>query len=282
MLKRSFILSLCQMKQISNKESNLQRAEELVTTAVKLYKSNVVVLPEFFNCPNGNSKLAQEFAEEESNSQTLQMLKRLAKNLNIYLIGGSFPEKEGQKLYNTCYCINKQGEVSAKYRKVHLFDIDIPGKMTMKESDTLTAGNTLTIFDTEYCKFGIGICYDMRFPELSQTLKSNGVEFLMFPSAFNTTTGPLHWELLQRSRALDNNCFVATCSPARNLDDTTGYQVYGYSTVVDPFGKVISNLGYEEGILQTTVNLNLIDEIGQQIPTFKQKRFDVYEGFKKI
>jgi len=280
-IRKNFILSLCQMKSTVNKEDNLKRAEELISSAVNLYKSNVVVLPEFFNSPY-DMKQVPKYAEVESESQTLAMLKKLAKSLNIYLIGGSMPEKDGDGYYNTCYCINKLGEVVAKHRKVHLFDIDIPGKMTYKESSILLPGNNLTVFDTEYCKFGIGICYDIRFPELAQSYKKKGCDFLIYPGAFNTVTGPLHWELLSRSRALDNNCYVAVCSPSRNEEEPNTYQAWGHSMVVDPFGKIVTSLGHQEGIVQCNINLELVDEIGQQIPTFKQKRPDVYESLKKI
>ena len=108
-------------------------------------------------------------------------------------------------------------------RKTHLFDIDIPGKITFKESLTLTPGQGPTVVDTDAGRLGIGICYDMRFPELAQIYAQRGAQLIVYPGAFNTTTGPLHWELLQRARAVDNQLFVASCSPARN--PTSGYQV---------------------------------------------------------
>ena len=108
------------------------------------------------------------------------------------------------------------------------------------------------------------------------------MQCLVYPSAFNTVTGPMHWELLQRSRALDNNCFLAMCSPARNYDDLSYFQVYGFSTIVDPFGFIINKTGYDESIVSTTIDLQLIDDITEQIPTFKQKRKDLYELVKKI
>ena len=272
-IRKNFILSLCQMKVTTNKEENLRKAEEIVINAAINYKSNIVVLPEYFNSPQG---MTTTFAEVETESKSLNLLKMLAKKLGIYLIGGSMPEKDGDKYYNTCYCIDRSGEIAAKYRKIHLFDIDIPNKLTYKESTTLSAGNKIKLFETEYCKFGIGICYDMRFPELSQSLKNKGAEFLIFPSAFTAYTGSLHWELLQRTRAVDNNCFVATCSPSRNIENPKSFQVFGESMIIDPFGNVISKLGYEEGILQSNINLERIADIENQIPTLKQKRWDVY------
>lgn len=118
------------------------------------------------------------------------------------MIIGSIPEKSGDKMYNTAICFNN-GQLLATYRKTHLFDIDIPGKITYKESLTFSAGNNYTIVETEYGKFGIGICYDIRFPELAQVMREKGCHFLVYPGSFNLTTGPLHWELLLKARAVD-------------------------------------------------------------------------------
>lgn len=123
-------------------------------------------------------------------------------------------------------------------RKTHLFDIDIPGKITFKESDTLTAGESLTCVKTKYGTIGVGICYDLRFPELCMAYRQRGASLVVFPGAFNMTTGPVHWQLLQQARAVDNQLFVASCSPARNLDSS--YTAWGHSMIVDPFGQVLS------------------------------------------
>jgi omega-amidase len=272
-----FKIALCQMKVRPNKKLNLERAKELISTAVDLYKAQVVVLPEMFNTPLG-LPFVEEYAEIESSSETLNFLSEISKEKNIYLIGGSIVEKDGNDYYNTCYCFNKNGEIKAKHRKLHLFDIDIPGRITYKESNKYGYGKNFTVFETEFCKFGIGICYDIRFPEYAQLLKQeHGVKFLVYPAAFNTITGPMHWELLSRSRALDNNVFLAMCSPSRNYESPDTYQCYGYSTVVSPFGSIIANTTYEEDIVVSNIDLNLVDDITQQIPTFKQKRSDLYK-----
>lgn len=156
--------------------------------------------------------------------------------------------------------------MATKYSKAHLFDIDIPGKFKFKESEYLKAGTSFALFDTEYCKFGIGICYDVRFPDFSQILaRDMGAEFLLFPACFNTTTGPLHWDILRKGRALDNQTFFAFCSPARP-EDTTRFQAYGHSSVVDPWGKVIEDSEHEETIIYADIDLNLIDQSRASIP----------------
>lgn len=272
-----FQLSLCQMKVGYNKQKNLEKAAQMVKQSVEKFKSNVVALPEFFNCPI-SAEYAAKFAETENNSESIKALSEIAKNNNVYLVGGSMPIKDGDKYYNRTYCFDKKGNIKAKHDKVHLFDIDIPGKMTYKESQNIIPGNKFTVFETEFCNIGIGICYDIRFPEYAQLLKQKyKVDMLIYPAAFNTVTGPMHWELLHRSRALDNNVFVGMCSPTRNVEDRLGYQSYGFSSITDPFGKVIAVTGIEEDIVSSQIDLKLVKDITEQIPTFKQKRNDMYE-----
>ena len=151
---------------------------------------------------------AEDPYEENLDSDVLtpgKMLSDTAKELGKYIIGGSFPERYPGGIYNTCHCFDKEGKLSATHWKVHLFDISIENGITFKESDFLIAGDKFTTFDTEFCKFGIGICYDVRFPDYAQILaREFNVDFLVYPSAFNTVTGPLHWDILRKARALDN------------------------------------------------------------------------------
>lgn len=162
----------------------------------------------------------------------------------------------------------------AKHRKIHLFDIDVPGKIRFQESETLSPGNSFTTFDTPYCKVGVGICYDIRFPELAQVYAKLNCKLLVYPGAFNMTTGPAHWELLQRGRALDNQLYVATVSPAR--DTGAKYVAWGHSTVVNPWGEVIATTEHEETILYADIDPAYVEEVREQIPTRNQKRDDMY------
>jgi omega-amidase len=179
------------------------------------------------------------------------------------------------KLYNTCTVWDPTGALIAKHRKMHLFDIDIPGRITFKESDSLTAGDSLSSFTTPWGKIGLGICYDLRFPQLSNILRfRDNCDMLIFPGAFNTTTGPAHWELLLRSRAVDNQLFVLACSPARNPD--ASYQAYGHSSVVDPWGEVVATTSHEEDIVTATIDSEQVKEVRTRIPVSQQRREDVY------
>lgn len=191
------------------------------------------------------------------------------------LCAGSIPERAPDgKIYNTSVVYGPDGELLTKHRKMHLFDIDIPGKITFKESETLSAGSELATFDTPYGKFGVGICYDLRFPHLALLLRQAGCQFLVYPGAFNTTTGPAHWELLQRARALDTQCYVATVSPARNPDSK--YQAWGHSTAVNPWGEVLATTDEKAGIVYADCPLPRISEIRAQIPVGIQQRTDLY------
>ena len=212
------------------------------------------------------------------------MLSLAAKSHRKYIVGGSIPERiecDGQRvLYNSCSVLDPEGEIVGKFRKIHLFDIDVPGKMTFFESATLSGGGDLCTVDiagiTENAfKIGIGICYDLRFSELAEIYRQKGCSMVVYPAAFNTTTGPLHWELLQRARAADNQLFIASCSPAHD-DRSTGYPVYGHSMVTDPWSVVVDKLDENEGVLVTEIDLDKVHEVRTSIPILSQKRNDLY------
>ena len=278
MSNNKFKIALCQMKVIDNKIANLKNVEKFVNSSIQKGNPDIIVLPEFFNSPMGLSYV-EKYAEEENNSETLNLLSSLAKKTEKYIVGGSLPIKDPLKnlYYNSSFIFNRKGERIARHNKVHLFDIDIPGKMTFKESNVLSCGNNFTYFETEFCNIGVGICYDIRFPEYCQWLKKEKkIDLMIYPAAFNTVTGPMHWELLGRSRALDNNIHVALCSPARNTENTKGYQSYGFSSVYDPFAKCLATTNFDEDIVISEIDLQRNRDIEEQIPTWKQKRNDLY------
>lgn len=271
-----FRLALVQLAVGTIKEDNLSRAVKLIKQAAT-NGAQVVSLPECFNSPYGTS-FFPEYAEPIPGPSS-ETLMAAARENKVWLVGGSIPEEDCGKLYNTCAVFNPEGEMIAKHRKVHLFDIDVPGKITFKESTTLSPGNNLTMFDTPFCKIGIGICYDIRFAELAQIYARSGCKLLLYPGAFNMTTGPLHWELLQRARALDNQVYVATASPAR--DACGPYVAWGHSTAVNPWGEVIATTEHAEDIVYVDVDLDVVDQVRAQIPVTSQRRRDLYEVISK-
>ncbi|XP_061484210.1 omega-amidase NIT2 isoform X2 [Rhineura floridana] len=266
-----FRLALIQLRVSAAKTENLNRACDLVKSAAG-QGAKLVVLPECFNSPYG-TKYFPEYAEKIPGEST-QKLSEIAKECGIYLIGGSIPEEDAGKLYNTCPVFGPDGTMLAKHRKIHLFDINVPGKIQFQESETLSPGDRFSVFDTPYCKIGLGICYDIRFAELAQIYTQKGCQLLVYPGAFNLTTGPAHWELLQRGRAVDNQVYVATASPAR--DEKASYIAWGHSTVVNPWGEVIAKAAMEETVIYADIDLKKLAEVRQQIPILSQKRSDLY------
>ncbi|WP_368491213.1 carbon-nitrogen hydrolase family protein [Clostridium sp. BJN0013] len=269
-------IGLCQMMVLkSSKSDNVKRAKQIIGEAVNK-GANIVALPEMFNCPY-NIKYFREYAERDNcQGETLSMLSSTAKEMGIYLIGGSIPEiDEKGNIYNTSFVFNELGEIIGKHRKVHLFDIDIKNKITFKESEVLTPGNKATVIDTKWGKIGVAVCYDVRFPELMRLMALQGAKIIFIPASFNTTTGPAHWELLFRSAAVENQLYTVGISPARNVNYS--YVSYGNSLIVDPFGNILNILDEKEGILISEIDLNYIDEVRKSLPVLKHRREDLYK-----
>jgi len=277
-MKNHFKLSVCQMKVVDNKETNVDRAVNMIESAAR-NDAELVLLPEMFNCPYDNRKF-QEYAESAEDSVTLERISEAARNLGVYVVAGSIPELDDGKLYNSSYIFNRDGEVMDVHRKMHLFDIHVPGEISFRESETLTAGDRLTVVETELCRIGVVICYDIRFPELSRLTVDRGAELILVPGAFNMTTGPAHWEVLMKVRAIDNQVYLAAASPARNHE--LSYIAYGHSMIVDPWGDVLSQAGASEEIIYAEIDSSRIKEVRNQLPLLENRRKDIYkviEGF---
>lgn len=292
LLKQSVKLALVQLATTADKAHNLSHARTKVLEATR-QGAKIVVLPECFNSPYG-TKYFPQYAEtllpsppSKEQSPTFHALSELAKEAGCYLIGGSIPEREGgegdakdKKLYNTSLAFSPKGELMATHRKVHLFDIDIPGKIRFKESEVLSPGNKITLIDLpEYGKIAVAICYDIRFPELATIAARKGAFLLLYPGAFNLTTGALHWELQARARAMDNQVYVGLCSPARDME--ADYHAWGHSLVVDPNAEVLGSLEEKEDILVRELQAGRIEEVRKGIPLYTQRRFDVYPDVSK-
>lgn len=265
-------LALCQMQVVDNKNLNVKKALQMIKKSSK-EDVQLVILPEMFNCPYENSKF-EEYAEYMDVSPTLKSMSSAASKFDIHIVAGSIPEKTNEGIYNTSFVFDNQGEIIGFHRKMHLFDIDVPGKITFKESDTLKSGHEITVVDTELGKIGIGICYDIRFPELSRIMALKGADILVFPGAFNMTTGPAHWETLIRTRAIDNQVFVAAVSPAPN--NNANYVAYGHSMVCNPWGEVLGIAEFEENIIYAKIDLKSEQTIREELPLLKNRRSDIY------
>ena len=261
-----------QMPTVTDKMQNVRTAG-IYLEKIKDEKPDFVILPEMFCCPYQTQNFPV-YAEEEG-GPVWQQLSEYAKQYGIYLIGGSMPEKDAEgKVYNTSYIFDRQGKQIGKHRKVHLFDIDVTGGQTFKESDTLTAGDHDTVFDTEFGRMGVMLCFDIRFPELARMMVNDGAKAIFVLAAFNMTTGPAHWELSFRTRALDNQIYMIGCAPMR--DESAGYISWGHSIVTDPWGRVIDMLDEKEGVLLTELYLDYEEQVREELPLLKSRRKDMY------
>ncbi|KAI2640304.1 carbon-nitrogen hydrolase [Xylaria nigripes] len=288
-LEKPIKLACVQLASGADKTANLAHAREKVLEAAQT-GAKLVVLPECFNSPYGCDYFPS-YAEtllpsppSREQAPSFHALSSMAAEAKVFLVGGSIPEAEpdskqsgtaSRKYYNTSLIFGPDGALLASHRKVHLFDIDIPGKITFRESDVLTAGNKLTLVDLPgYGRIAVAICYDVRFPELATIAARRGAFALIYPGAFNLTTGPMHWRLLGQARAMDNQCYVALCSPARDM--SASYHAWGHSMIVDPLAEVVVEAGESETTVSWELDGAKIRETRKNIPITSQRRFDVY------
>ncbi|KAI1930513.1 Omega-amidase nit3 [Ophidiomyces ophidiicola] len=287
LLKKPLKLALVQLASGADKAVNLANARSKVLEASKAGAS-LILLPECFNSPYG-TQFFPKYAETlhpspptAEQSPSFHALSSIAAEAKAYLVGGSIPEfvPETKKYYNTSLVFSPTGALIGTHRKVHLFDIDIPGKIKFTESDILSAGNKITIIDLpEYGKIGLAICYDIRFPEPAMIAARKGCFLLAYPAAFNLITGPMHWELLCRARAVDNEIYTALCSPSRDMSAT--YHAWGHSLIVNPKGEVLVEAGESEDIVYADLDQNVLDDMRKSIPVYNQRRFDIYPDVSK-
>ncbi|MCL5057072.1 MAG: carbon-nitrogen hydrolase family protein [Actinobacteria bacterium] len=271
-MNKLFKAAVCQMKVVSSKEKNLDTARRMIGRAAA-GGAGLVALPEMFNCPYV-AGVFPEYAETYPGGETFSMLSQAARENNVYLVGGSVPERDGDTVYNSSFVIGPGGELLGRHRKAHLFDVDLPGGVKVKESSTLGAGRGITVIKTDLCTIGVAICYDIRFPELIRLMVTGGAEVIVIPAAFNMTTGPAHWDMLYRCRAVDNQVYVIAASPAR--DAGGHYVAYGHSMLVDPWGDIVARAGEEEEVVFGDIDPVIIDRVRRELPLLRHRRTDLY------
>ena len=266
-------IGLIQMPVTASKTENIETAADYIAKAVS-QGAELVVLPEMFTCISERESRVRSM--ESTGGEIWQFLSDTAKKHGIWLVGGSLPETEDGKLYNTCYVFDRKGCQKAHCRKIHMFDIDVHGGQFYRESDEFTPGQKPVVFETEWGIIGVCICFDMRFPLLALTMARMGAQAIVAPAAFNMTTGPVHWETMFRSRAIDNQLFTVGVSPAR--DELGPYVCYGHSIVCDSWGNVLYQAGADPAVGVVDVNLELNKSIRQQLPLLSSEREEIYKG----
>ena len=261
----------------SDKATNLKNAERLVNQACDGH-ADVVVLPEIWNSPYAVDQF-RKHAEPigEACGPSVELLKTLAKERNVWIVGGSVPELSTMIRCTTP--LQSSIRTVCSWRSTARCTCSTSTFRARSDSSsprTLTGGDSATVTPlTEEHALGVAICYDVRFPELAITMRKKGASILVYPGAFNTVTGPPHWELLARARALDAQAFVVCASPARNPD--SAYQAYGHSVVVDPWGAPLERCaGHGEEILFADLDLTRVAEVRNSMKLLDQRRPDVY------
>src|SRR3989441_10424106 len=265
-----YLAAAVQMSSGSDRPANLARAEALVREAAGR-GARLVVLPEVFAWRGASA----EEAGEPIPGPTTERLAALARELAIHLCAGSLLERvPGEpRAYNTSCLFDPRGELVARYRKLHLFDVDLPGRVSVRESATRAPGAEVIAVPTELGTLGLSVCYDLRFPELYRRLMRAGAEVLLVPSAFTFPTGAAHWEVLCRARAIENQCYLV--APDQAGTSPHGFADYGESLIVDPWGRVLARAGDGEGVITAEIDRAYLARVRRQLPCLAHARLGV-------
>ncbi len=267
---KPFTIALCQNKPSYDKQKNMGRVLAMLDRAARR-GARLVVFPEIVNYPY-EFDLLKEKSSQDDNS--LALLREQARSRKVFVCTGSLMEKRDGKIYNTSYLLDPQGEIILSYSKTHLFDVDLPA-LTAKESAVFSGGDGFSVVRCELGTIGLLICYDIRFPETARLLSLKGAELILVPAAFNTVTGPAHWDMTFRTRAVENQCFLAAVSPARNKK--SAYRAYGHSLMIDPWGRVLARAGTGEKIIYARLDPRVLDETRARLPLLRHRREDLYK-----
>jgi predicted amidohydrolase len=260
------------MSSTPEKRENFEAAERLIRDAV-LTGAELVALPELWSC-HGLEKVYRKNAEPIP-GPTTEFLGTLARELGVWLLGGSILEDESgaQRLFNTSTFFDPSGELAAVYRKIHLFDVKTPDREYL-ESKIIAPGREIVTAKAGVATLGLSVCYDLRFPELYRLLALRGAEILAVPAAFTLHTGKDHWELLLRARAVENQAYVI--APAQWGRKADGRWTYGRSMIVDPWGTVLATCPDRDGHVLATLDLDYLDRLRTDFPALANRRPEAY------
>lgn len=248
---------------------NLAHAEAAIRSAAQ-QGAKLIVLPELFPCLGDMSDILQR--AEPIPGPTSRAMSHLARELQIFLCAGSLCEQSAQvnKGYNTSLLFSPQGELLASYRKIHLFDIDLPDRVTYRESRYMIPGEQLCCTPIGNAVVGQATCYDLRFPELFRKLTESGTTLFAIPAAFTRTTGEAHWQVLLRARAIENQSFIIAANQCGRHGGSL--ETYGHSQIIDPWGRVLAEAGHEPQILIADLDLAEQAKIRANLPCLQHRR----------
>ncbi len=262
--------AICQNAPTLKKKTNITHAVSLIAEAAR-NGAQLVCLPEIFYYHYDLLALRQQ---ADTDTTVREQLQQIAATCGIYLCTGSMAVKEGTTIRNTSYLIDPSGEILIVYSKIHPFDVTFGG-LRVRESAVFTPGNKIKVVDTPIGKLGIIICYDVRFPELARVCALKGAEILLVPAAFNTISGPAHWHVLLRARAIENQMFIIAASQARVQN--ASYIAYGHSMMVDPWGRILAEAGENEEIIYAELKQHVLTDTRKQMPLLEQRKPELYQ-----
>ncbi len=265
-------VGLAQMNSRDNKEANLKAAETAIRD-LAAKGAQLIMLPEFFNFL-GPESMQWSNAEPLDQSPSIDRMRDLAAELEVVQHIGSYLERRSSRLFNTALVFNQNGETIATYRKIHLFDVQIPGGNSYRESDTITPGNELVTFSHGGFTFGMATCYDLRFPELFRKLCQMGADVILLPAAFTLQTGRDHWELLLRARAVENLCWVVAADQWGSFPPD--HITFGRSMVINPWGIVVSQAPDGVSTILAELDLSILQSIRTKFPALNHIRRDLF------
>ncbi|MEO1131900.1 MAG: carbon-nitrogen hydrolase family protein [Cyanobacteria bacterium J06639_1] len=266
---KPYLAAAVQMTSTPDVSANLRHAEEWIDLAARR-KCALVALPENFAFMGEDARkleLAAEIAQ-----RTEAFLQKMAQRYQIYILGGGYPvPAQGDRVYNVASLIAPDGDELARYRKIHLFDVNLPDGNTYRESNSVLPGRDLESCTVERLgTLGISVCYDIRFPELYRTLAAQGADVLLIPAAFTAFTGKDHWEILVRARAVENTCYVI--APAQVGCHYDRRQCHGHAVIVDPWGSIVADAGTEPGVAIAEIDPSFIQKVRRQMPSLQHRR----------
>lgn len=279
MAVNSVRVAAAQMTSINDLSSNFAICSRLVKEAVSA-GAKLICFPEDFSFMPAKDGESQKIAEP-LDGPIMNQYCSLARESSIWLSLGGFQEKgpDDQHFYNTHVIVDDTGTIRSSYRKIHLFDVDIPGGRVYKESSYTKAGEDIVAVDSPIGRLGLTVCYDLRFPELCQQLRfQHNAQVLLVPSAFTKETGEAHWEILLRSRAIENQCYVIAAAQAGKANEKR--ESYGDSLIIDPWGKIVGRLSdrLATGIAVADIDFDLIESVRSRLPIAQQRKpFDFWK-----
>jgi deaminated glutathione amidase len=271
---KKFRAALVQMRTGRDVIGNINAAAKLVREA-KLLGADYVQTPEQTSLMELDRESLFAHIVEEERDPALAAFQELARELAIHLHIGSLAVKiSPEKAANRTFLIDPNGEIAARYDKIHMFDVNLANGESYRESNTYRPGESAVVVPLPFCKVGLTICYDVRFPALYRALAEAGANVLTVPAAFTKQTGEAHWHLLLRTRAVETGCFVLAAAQGGHHEN--GRDTFGHSLIVDPWGRVIAEAGIEPGVTIADIDLSLVDEARGRVPALDHgRRFEV-------